>query len=121
VRELRLGTIPQGQEQDSGQLARQGLILLDPADNCYVVTREVRSDDVVNVDGDIWKVSESLSLGHKIARWPIKAGEVVTKFGVPIGVASRTILKFEHIHLHNLASQYLPTHERGDSSPSESE
>jgi (2R)-sulfolactate sulfo-lyase subunit alpha len=105
----------------TGQLARQGLILLDPEDNCYVITRDVEPGDIVDIDGDVWNVTVALTPGHKIARWPIETGTVVTKLGVPIGVASTPIGKFEHIHLHNLRSQYIPTHERGDSSPSQSE
>jgi altronate dehydratase small subunit len=119
VHESGRGAMPQG--EDPGRLACRGLILLDPADNCYVVTRDVQPGDVVDVDGDAWIVAMALSPGHKIARWPIAAGGVVTKLGVPIGVASMAIGRFEHIHLHNLSSQYIPTHERGDSLPSESE
>lgn len=115
--------VPDGSaaSEDPIELARAGLILLDRTDNCYVVTRDVEAGTVVDVEGDQWVVAVSLTPGHKVARRPIAAGEVVTKLAVPIGVATRPISRFEHIHLHNLASQYIPTHERGEAALIESE
>lgn len=107
--------------EDPIRLARAGLILLDPTDNCYVVTRELDPGEIVDVAGEEWGVAVSLTPGHKVARWSIEAGDVVTKFGVPIGVAVTPIARFEHIHLHNLSSQYIPTHERGDIPTTDSE
>lgn len=101
-------------------LIRRGLILLNPSDNCYVITRDFSPGEVVDVEGGFWNVTVALSLGHKIARCPIKEGDTVMKLGVPIGEASTDIGMFEHIHLHNLRSQYIPTYERGDSSEARS-
>ena len=42
--------------------------------------------------------------GHKYALRPIKAGENVIKYGMPIGHATRDIAAGEHIHTHNLAT-----------------
>ncbi|MBN9155289.1 MAG: hypothetical protein J0I70_02960 [Microbacterium sp.] len=109
--------MPTQTHEDTIELARAGLILLDPTDNCYVVTRDVSVGSVVDVGGERWTVTVALSPGHKVARGAIQAGEVVTKLAVPIGVALVPISRFEHIHLHNLASQYIPTHERGDVPP----
>jgi hypothetical protein len=107
--------------EDPIQLARAGLILLDASDNCYVITRDVAAGTLVDVEGELWSVAVSLTPGHKVARRQIDSGEVVTKLAVPIGVATAPVARFEHIHLHNLTSQYIPTHERGDLPPSEME
>lgn len=40
--------------------------------------------------------------GHKYARVPIKKGENVIKYGMPIGHATRDIGRGEHVHTHNL-------------------
>jgi (2R)-sulfolactate sulfo-lyase subunit alpha len=114
-------TGPAQDEAEAGRLALQGLILLDPADNCYVVTRDLHPGDAVDLADENWVVDVALSPGHKVARTNIEAGTVVRKLGVPIGVASRPIMKFEHIHLHNVHSQYVPTYERGGSLVSTSE
>ena len=42
--------------------------------------------------------------GHKYARRPIKSGENVVKYGMPIGHATRDIEPGEHVHVHNLAT-----------------
>ena len=53
-----------------------------------------------------------LSLGHKIAATTIAAGAKVVKYGVPIGSATCDIAPGEHVHTHNLKSDYLPTWSR---------
>ncbi len=40
--------------------------------------------------------------GHKYARFDIKKGENIIKYGQPIGHATEDIKKDEHVHVHNL-------------------
>ena len=42
--------------------------------------------------------------GHKYALRPIKAGENVIKYGMPIGHATADIAAGEHVHVHNVAT-----------------
>jgi altronate dehydratase len=56
----------------------------------------------------------TIPLGHKVAARDISAGEKVVKYGAPIGSAITNIAAGEHVHLHNLRSDYLPTHLRGE-------
>ena len=51
-------------------------------------------------------------MGHKIALRRIHSGEKVIKFGAAIGSAAATIEAGEHVHLHNLRSDYIPAHDR---------
>ena len=48
--------------------------------------------------------------GHKIAGRPVARGDKVLKYGAPIGSATAAIRPGEHVHLHNLASDYTPSH-----------
>jgi len=48
---------------------------------------------------------EAIQLGHKLALRAIPEGEPVTKFGVPIGIASSRIEPGSWVHLHNCHSQ----------------
>lgn len=57
-----------------------------------------------------WYLMDGLSLGHKIALVPMVAGEKVIKYGVGIGSATQDIQPGEHVHLHNMRSNYLPTY-----------
>ncbi len=47
-------------------------------------------------------VEINLENGHKYARFDIKKGENIIKYGSPIGHATADINKGEHIHTHNL-------------------
>ena len=54
--------------------------------------------------------SQPLGLGHKIARIAIAPGAPVIKYGAPIGRATQAIAPGDHVHLHNLKSDYTPTY-----------
>ena len=47
-------------------------------------------------------VEVNLDNGHKYAVKPIKAGERVIKYGMPIGVATEDIAPAAHVHSHNM-------------------
>ena len=86
------------------------LVLLAPEDNCLVVARALRAGDRVSIDGESVAVAKAIGVGHKLARRAIARGEKVLKYGAIIGTASASIARGEHIHTHNLESDYLPTY-----------
>jgi hypothetical protein len=86
-----------------------GAILLAPSDNCVVATRALAAGETLRVEGASLCVAQPVGLGHKLARYAIAAGEKVLKHGAPIGHATVPIAPGEHIHLHNLASDWIPT------------
>lgn len=89
------------------------LLLLHPGDNVLVLRDQVAAGELVAVEGAKVRVQVALGLGHKLARRPIAAGEKVVKYGAPIGSASAAIATGEHVHTHNLRSDYTATHLRG--------
>ena len=93
------------------------LVLLSPDDNCLVVASGLREGDTVTVEGEQVAVMRTIGVGHKLARRPIRAGEKILKYGAVIGTATADIGRGEHVHTHNLESDYLPTytHEAGKS------
>jgi hypothetical protein len=84
-------------------------IRLSPLDNIVVLARSVEAGTTFEVDGHSLTASMPLGLGHKLAFRPIAAGETILKYGVSIGSATRAIAPGEHVHLHNMQSDYLPT------------
>ena len=86
------------------------LVLLAPDDNCLVVAQALRAGDRVSIDGESVAVAKAIGVGHKLARRAIARGEKVLKYGAIIGTASAPIARGEHIHTHNLQSDYLPTY-----------
>lgn len=59
---------------------------------------------VLQPGGDILSVelSADVPFGHKVALRRLEAGQVVKKYGQPIGVAFKDIGAGEHVHTHNL-------------------
>jgi len=53
---------------------------------------------------------DPVPVGHKLAVALIAAGDKVIKYGAPIGSATRDIAPGQHVHTHNLKSDYLPTY-----------
>jgi hypothetical protein len=90
-------------------------VRIHPDDNVLVLTRTVQPGDSVDVGGQIIPVDRMLTLGHKLAARPIRRGERILKYGLPIGTAIAEIALGEHVHTHNMRSDYLPTytHEKG--------
>jgi hypothetical protein len=93
------------------------VVLLAPEDNCVVVAAALRAGDTVTIEGAPIALALPIGVGHKLARRTIRAGEKVLKYGAVIGTATADIARGEHVHTHNLESDYLPTytHEAGKS------
>ncbi|MCC5790838.1 MAG: UxaA family hydrolase [Opitutales bacterium] len=85
-------------------------IYLDPQDNVVVLARSRSAGDMIRLGDAAILLSHDLGLGHKIACQPIPRGEKILKYGVPIGSAAQDIAIGEHVHLHNMQSDYLPTY-----------
>lgn len=86
------------------------LLLLDDADNVLVAIQTLEAGTVLTVANQSVTVPQRLTLGHKLAARAIRAGDKILKYRVAIGSATRDIAPGEHVHLHNLKSDYLPTY-----------
>ncbi|GHH09868.1 UxaA family hydrolase [Sphingomonas glacialis] len=87
-------------------------ILLHPDDNILVVTAAVAPGDLVAIDGAPIAMRSRVEVGHKIARAALVAGDTVIKYGAPIGSITAPADRGEHVHLHNMKSDYIATHMR---------
>lgn len=85
------------------------LLRLHAADNVLTVIRTLEAGETFDLDGARAQVAARLPIGHKVAARGIAAGEKVIKYGAPIGSATQAIAAGEHVHTHNLRSDYLPT------------
>ncbi len=83
-------------------------ILLDDRDNIAAAATDLQSGDVAIVAGRRVTAAELIPLGHKFAILSIAEGQKVIKYGGSIGSATRDIQPGQHVHLHNLKSDYLP-------------
>ena len=90
-------------------LPATSLLLMAPEDNCLIASAALRAGELVYIDGQTVRLAESIDIGHKVARRTLAQGDKVLRYGAPIGSATQVVAIGEHIHTHNLASDYLPT------------
>jgi len=86
------------------------LLLLSEKDNVCVVLAALEVGERLMFRGRFLRVSGPVPMGHKVAVQPIVPGEKVIKCGMPIGSATGAIAAGDHVHIHNLKSDYLPTY-----------
>jgi hypothetical protein len=87
----------------------QRLILLDEADNVLVVGTTLKAGENVLIDGESMKLERRIGVGHKLARRDIGIGDTVLKYGAPIGSMTAAVGPGDHVHVHNMKSDYIPT------------
>jgi hypothetical protein len=80
--------------------------------NVLVALGAVGPGDVQIGDSEVLTLVARVTLRHKVAAQPIGSGEMIVKYGMPIGVATADIMRGEHVH--NIASSYTATHDRSD-------
>jgi hypothetical protein len=88
------------------------LLRLAPDDNVGVVAATIEAGQTLLLAGRPLRFLDRVPLGQKVALVPIAAGEKVRKYGAPIGSAKEPIQPGQHVHTHNLQSDYLPTYTR---------
>ena len=86
------------------------LILLHPDDNVFVCCASIGAGEIILIEGQDIRVNENIAVGHKVSRRRLEIGTKVLKYGAPIGSVTVAVSPGEHVHLHNLASDYLPAH-----------
>ncbi len=88
------------------------LLLLAPGDNVAVATSDFPAGAIASLDDRKVALIDAVPMGHKVAVTPLAAAEKIVKYGCPIGSALRPIQPGEHVHTHNIKSDYLPTRQR---------
>jgi hypothetical protein len=86
------------------------LLLLAPEDNVLVACTDLHVGDAVLIDGEPLTLVQAVGLGHKVARHALRTADKLLRYGAPIGSATRDIARGEHVHTHNLASDYIATY-----------
>ena len=83
------------------------LIRLAQQDNVAVATRNLARGAVVTVEGEELTTRDAIPFAHKVALRAIDKDAQVFKYGVPIGRAKVAIAPGEHVHVHNIKSDYV--------------
>jgi altronate hydrolase len=80
------------------------VLMISGRDNVATALEPLVPGREIDVNGRAVIVREPIPSGHKVAVRPIPAGEVVIKYGSPIGTATAPIAPGDHVHVHNVAS-----------------
>lgn len=88
------------------------LILLHPDDTVFVCRETIQPGQALPIDGVTVIAVETIEVGHKIARFDLKSGDKILKYGAPIGSLTLDTPKGRHVHLHNMQSDYISSHTR---------
>ena len=87
------------------------VIIINPKDNVATALQGLSAGAQVSVEfqgrAQIITLESDIPRGHKFAFQDIGEGEPVIKYGEPIGKSTVKILRGEHVHVHNIASQKL--------------
>jgi hypothetical protein len=86
------------------------VLILAPGDNVAVARAPIPAGTALEVMGIRVVVRARIEIGHKFAFKPVALGEKIVKYNTPIGRAIREIAPGDAMHLHNVASDYLPTY-----------
>ena len=88
------------QTRSAGQGA--ALIQVRPDDNVAVALRPLGAGERVDVAGLAITTRDEIPQGHKIALAALRSGDLVRKYGWPIGRATKAIDPGSHVHTHNV-------------------
>jgi altronate dehydratase len=80
---------------------------LAPDDNVVVALRKLDPGEALTVGERTITVRDAIPFAHKLAIGDLDAGQTVRKFGVPIGSTTRAVAEGEHVHVHNIKSDYI--------------
>lgn len=93
-------------------VAASKVILLHPDDNIVVVVVAIGEGETITIDGQQVVVQHPIGVGHKLARCNLEVGQKVLRYGAPIGSMVEAATQGQHVHMHNMKSDYLPSHTR---------
>ncbi|GAB7205716.1 altronate dehydratase family protein [Dickeya oryzae] len=79
----------------------QSIIKIHSLDNVAVALRDLAQDETVSVGDVTLALPQAVARGHKFALKAIASGEMIVKYGLPIGHALAAIAAGEHIHSQN--------------------
>jgi predicted RecA/RadA family phage recombinase len=89
-------------------------LLIHGGDNVAVALEDIPAGATVNVLGSeerSVRVDKPVPFAHKIAVRPIKIGDAILKYGVPIGFAKTAIAAGEWVHEQNVRSYFAAKRE----------
>ena len=87
---------------------KKKFIIMRSDDNCATGLEIISKNEEIKIgEGKYIKINQDIPFGHKFALKDINQGELITKYGQIIGIATEDIKVGDWIHVHNIKSHYL--------------
>lgn len=83
--------------------ADNAALLLHPSDTVAIARVPLSPGQSITPGGHAVTAIQPIEAGHKLSLRAVRAGEMVLRYGQPIGRARCDIAPGEHVHTHNLA------------------
>jgi altronate hydrolase len=87
----------------------RAVMRLSPPDNIAIALRPLKGGETIPLDGVKLTINRNIAVGHKLAARAIAKGEIILKYGSPIGTAIRAIAPGESMDTHNVETDYFAT------------
>jgi altronate hydrolase len=88
---------------------KRAVMRLSPPDNIAVALRPLKAGETVTLDGVALTIHRNIPVGQKLAAQAIAEGQVILKYGCPIGIATSAIAPGEYAHTNNVETNYYAT------------
>jgi len=95
-----------------GSIEDKAFIRLHPHDNVMVCIKPLNQGERILVNGSEIELKKRIHVGHKLCAVTIEMGDKVIKHGVNIGSAISKISVGDHVHNHNMKSDYINSNTR---------
>lgn len=79
-------------------------IRINPKDNVAVMLCDAAAGDTIRVGGIALVLQEQIPFGHKVALQKLEIGDVIYKYGQPIGRCTKAAAVGSWVHTHNCES-----------------
>jgi altronate hydrolase len=86
-------------------MGKPALLRVHSADNVAVALRPLGAAEEIFFDGTPVRVAVDVAAGHKVALKSLAAGDVVVKYGFPIGEVTEAVNRGDWVHSHNLRTR----------------
>lgn len=86
------------------------LLQLSKKDNVLIAIERIEEGEAIEVSSQIVIMKSTITLGHKVALRNISKDEIIKKYNAAIGLANTDIYVGDHVHVHNIRSDYTATH-----------
>lgn len=93
---------------------KNAFVHLDPRDNIVVCVKPLKRGQQVGLGNGSFTLQSDIQVGHKLCVVPIETGGKVIKHGASIGSATEAIAVGQHVHTHNMKSDYIASNVRKD-------